>query len=251
MAALLMVGGCGAQSLAGPEEQGRGSAQGGKADDLGFVAGYYLNVGWSEGEGEGAGEPVVAIFHQPDGTEPEGTAGRFDLSRHRGEYEFEYLSGYYELSQDRDGARVRLLDVDGAEVASYGWSYASRALTLDEVKLILVESPSATDVVSCLVVDVVDSSVYEESLSVYEYPFVSVERAANGAVTLWIGSSVLEAPDAAVTLVEQDGAVTATATRDGYQDVIRVPGGTLRRGEILAGAAGDEPQLVARIVCRP
>jgi hypothetical protein len=220
---------------------------GAKADEAGFVAGHYFNAMWAQA----AGEPLVAIFHQADGSEPHGSAGRFDLARHLGDYEFEYLSGYYALLTDRGTPRLRLATAGGEPLADYDWSYASRTLMLGETALTLAPSPAAEERLTCLVVDVVDPTVYEESLSVYEYPAVSVPRAADGTVSLWLGSTVLEAPDAVVAVAERDGATVVTATHDGFQDVISVPNDKLRRGEILAGPASETPTLVARIVCQP
>lgn len=53
-----------------------------------------------------------------------------------------------------------------------------------------VHAEQTNPLTDCQVIEVFDTSYFEESLSVEEYPDVSVDVAANGTMEVWIGSSL-------------------------------------------------------------
>lgn len=232
-----------------PGPGGAGGTVDGKADGAGLAGAYYA----FEGSGEVDALQVLAI-HPPTSSRRGVTLGEFDLTRDLGDYESSLTRGKYR-SYAVDGVpHLRLTGSDGEVVFDAPWQLDGRELVLDpegDAPATLRHlSGSADEQLSCVTTQVLDPTVFEEGLSVYEYPFVAV-AGADDPLALSIGSHGFAVEDAALEVVDDGGALTATATlaEDGSQRIVRVDAGPVRRGTVEVAEADGEPVVVAHVTC--
>lgn len=220
------------------EDAAADAAPDGKADAAGFRLGLFTA---DEPDGV-ANEPIAVAFHEN---------GQLDFTRFTNdEYKTEYSQGTFKVYTYAGHNRIRLTATDGAVLLRSDWSIdANGALELGD-KSWVQTTRSATDLASCITMQVQDENAFEESLSVYEYPDVSLETAGS-SYAMHVGDSSFDATDATFTVSKAGAELVASAALASYTVTMRVSNAAPRRGELLYKADGDAgPHIVANIVCR-
>ncbi len=247
LAAAALAIGCG--TTGAPEMSG---LVGGRADAFGLELGIYSFEGCCE---ELAGAPIMLALHGGGQDLPEGYAGHFDYSAYDAEgSEPEYFTGVFGLSSEDGRQRILLRSYDGAEVARFEWSYQDRRLRLDGLEGYLLNlGPEEGVLRKCEAFEVVDY-VLEEGFTPWEYPSVRVEVDGQGNYEVSLGSCGYATADEDTIEVRtgEDGELEARVTTAyGSTFVVSIPAGTPSRGRVLHAESGEEPALVANIVCAP
>ncbi|MBP9086542.1 MAG: hypothetical protein KBG15_10525 [Kofleriaceae bacterium] len=202
---------------------------------------------------DGPGIQVIAL-HGADSSAPAGSTGFFDMSRTVDEdgYVAEHLQGTYKLYRFGGKDRIRLNDADGNELLRENWSYKDNQLALGDISL-WRNSPLAEEMVSCVALNVTDPTILQESLSVFEYPNVSVDGVAGGdANVLSIGSSGFDASEMALTTTRTatDLIVSAAWTEEETL-TLSVPNAVPRRGTVTYQRKGEAAVVLADVICHP
>jgi hypothetical protein len=234
----------------GDEDIDEATIADGKADESGFPMGLYVTMNDEFTDGE----PVVAAFHPRTGSERAGETGQFDLVRRTADGQTTYQHGTFKHYRYAGRNRIRFSSLEGQELARTDWTYQG-ALSFDGSWL-TNPPPLGEELVDCVVVTVLDSTVFEDALRVPQYPLVSVREVAHDEHAMDIGSLTIESAYAAFTVRNTAAGFEA---RTNYYDrwaeqdinvIVRVPAQRPRRGEVLAAPAGAPPAPIARIVCR-
>ncbi len=207
----------------------------GKADNAAFSGPYTtLDIDHEDNE------PLIAIFHED---------GQLDYVRIDGDYDSEYFQGTFQLYKYQGRDRIRLKDENGRILLRSDW-------TADETSLEFggetwtQSDPPTENAANCIAVDIIDSNIFEEGLSTYEYPDVSVEPEG----TTWnlsIGAASIDSTEAEITV--SDGATKLQVNADmgdGEKMEIVVPKAAPRRGVINYTDESDGERELATIVCR-
>lgn len=227
------------------EEDADAAAGDGKADALGFRFGPFTALDPSDGTDK---MPLVVMFHKPDGSE-DGDHGQFDLTRLRDTDAELYQTGTFKLYTWGGRKRIRFSTYDGDVILRADWRYDHGTFVLDGTEM-TGSRKLANELVSCLAVQVLDSNVFEEGLTVYEYPNVSVDMdGANLLVNL--GSSFIDHTEAMISLASTAQQFEARVETSHSTYTVRVPTKTPRRGEVLVKPSGEREATVAKIVCQP
>lgn len=199
------------------------------------------------------GIQVIAL-HGADRSAPAGTTGYFDMSRTTDEegYVSEHLQGTYKLYRYGGKERIRLNDADGNELLRDNWSYKNNELTVGDISL-RRNSPLAEEMVSCVALNVTDPTILQESLSVFEYPNVSVDGAAGGdATVLSIGGSSFDASELALTTKRTATDLTVSAAWTEEETLtLHVPNAAPRRGTVIYQRKGEAAVVLADVICHP
>jgi hypothetical protein len=223
---------------------------GGKADQSGFPLGLYVTMNDVFADGE----PVVAAFHPRTGNERSGETGQFDLVRRAGSGQPVYQQGTFKHYRYGGRDRIRFSSHEGVELTRTDWTYQG-ALSFDGSWL-TNPPPLGDELVDCVAVQVLDSSLFEDALRVPQYALVSVRELTRDEYAIDLGSITIESSDAAISVRNTTTDFEARTTyRDTWAEqdidvIVRVPAQRPRRGEILAALAGETPAPIARIVCR-
>lgn len=242
VATLLAVSaGCATEGDAFGDEDAAAASVDGKSDGSTFALGPYMNGSYDEGT------PLLAHFHAPGG-QPDGETGLVDYVDYAAD-EARYVAGSFKVYKYRGRDRLRITDDEGRVVLRTDWSYADNRLTLGEAELYQPRQ-LPEELVSCLAVDVLDYGWFEESLTEWEYPNVSVDREGTAMSFSIGGSSYTEEDGATFSLARSLDVFEAVAALDGYKVTVRVPNAGPRRGQILVQEDGGEPRAIATIVCR-
>lgn len=215
------------------------AAPSGKSDASGFPTGPYVAR-----ESEFLpGAAISAYFHE---------TGQVDLTRVLSEdFDNEYVTGTFKIYKYAGKDRVRITSDDGTVVLRSDWAVGDDGDMEFADKAWYQPRRLPEEIIDCLTMNVVDNGVFEESLSTWEYPNVSLQKEGT-EYSLHIGGSSFDATEAKITLTDKPTEQVATAIlEDDYGYGIRVPKASPRRGEVffLETAAGT-PQMVANIVCR-
>jgi hypothetical protein len=220
------------------EDAAADAAPSGKADAFGFSVGPYSTFEIEQVDREA----VMAVFHED---------GQMDFTRIAGEYDTEYLTGTYKLYRYAGRDRIRLTDDDGRVILRSDWAREADGGLMFADKSWYQPRMLPDDVLDCVTMHVRDSGVFEEGLSVYEYPGVSVTREGTG-LALHLGASYFDASEAEVTLSTEGAESVATATTsDDFVYGLRVANTAPRRGEVFYQETKSSPrQVVADVVCR-
>jgi hypothetical protein len=235
--AMTSIVGCATDDTA-EEDAAADAAPNGKADAAGFRLGLFTV---DEPDVE-AKVPIAVAFHEN---------GQLDFTRFTSDdYKTEYSQGTFKVYTYRGQNRIRLTASDGSVLLRSGWSIdADGALEFGDQSWVQA-TRSPTDVASCITMQVQDENAFEESLSVYEYPDVSLETVGS-SYTMHIGDSSLDATEATFMVWKTVPSLVASAVLASYTVTMRVSNVAPRRGELLYQAHGDAaPHTVANIVCR-
>lgn len=221
----------------------------GKADAVGFSYGIFAS--WEYDYEQPS--PILAAFHDVSTGVPEGFSGHFDLSVYDEEDgTTTYSSGVFQLYEQNGRSRILLQGSDGQEVARYDWSYSDGTLRLGEHELSRLNRREEA-LVQCEAFEVLDFE-FEEGFTPWEYPSVDVDPAADGGYEVSLGSCAFDESegDAITFTTAANGDIEARVVTT-YDEtyIVRVPAGLPSRGEVLRAADGEEPGLMASLVCFP
>jgi hypothetical protein len=207
----------------------------GKADNAAFSGPYTTTDIDHEDR-----EPLIAIFHED---------GQLDYVRFDDEYDSKYFQGTYKLYKYQGRDRIRLLDKDGRVLLRSDWSANDYSLEFGG-ETWTQSDPPTTNVVNCITVDVSDSNVFEEGLSVYEYPDVAVEREGT-KYALSLGAASIDSTEAEIEVTDSATKLEVMAEMaDNERLEIVVPKAAPRRGVINFMDETDGEHELASIVCR-
>lgn len=243
--ALLAIGCSEAPGPTGP------ALVGGRADGFGFEYGIYaLDDGFTfEGR-----QPLMVAFHDVSEGVPEGYAGHFDYAVFdENEETTEYSRGFFQLYAEEGRQRILLETYDGETVGRFDWSYEGRIFRMGEASFYRLHQSDREEVVrECEAFQILHLEL-EEGFTTWEYPSVTVERDAEGKHEVSLGVCGWDADEATIEVgTNEAGELEArVVTEYGRQYVVQIPEGIPSRGRVLSGLEGEEPHLMANLVCHP
>jgi hypothetical protein len=246
-AAILSLSAC---TDATSEEEAEAEAEAaadGKTDQLAFPLGHYLPVDDYYDEGNER-LPLIAAFHAKDAGVPATDHGHFDLVRYDGDYGSTYASGTFKVYKWQGRDRIRFTTYAGRVIWRTDWGREDNKLVLDGHGM-YQPNRLEEELVDCLAVDVLDNNVFEESLSTWEYPSVSVSKDGDD-LELSIGSSSFTPDEAEITLEQTAGELVARAQASEGAYSLHVSAKSPRRGEIRFQETDGEQTTIAKVVCR-
>jgi hypothetical protein len=188
--------------------------------------------------------PLSAAFHRPDGSEPVGDNGQFDLAYLSSrDGSTKYATGTFKLYKWNGRNRMRLSTYDGTEVMRVDWSIEDGSLVLADNTLTQWEA-QPEDIADCLAFEV---NSPDDSLSVASWPLVTVSTLGDSDDTyeIRIGSAIYDSDVATITVTSTEHQFEARAKTDSRTTIIRARTKAPRRGQVLRGTSP-----IASIVCR-
>jgi hypothetical protein len=210
----------------------------GKADSS-FPLGFYssFDIDYEDNE------PLHAVFHED---------GQMDFSVLLGDsYETRYSPGTFKVYKWQGRDRLRLTDQSGKVVFRGDWGTDEDGDLQFGGETWLQSTPDATNVANCIAMTVVDTSIFEEGFTPYEYPDFQIEKDGAGHV-LSMGAGSLEASDGyQITVTEDAREILAVAVAGDERIEVEIPKQAPKRGIITFSEEATAPQHhMADIVCR-
>ena len=210
------------------------AAPSGKADAPEFPLGQFTTVDIDHE----AKEPLIAVFHED---------GQLDYTRFEDDYETKYFKGTFKLYEYRGRDRIRLTDKSGNVLLRSDWT-VDNCLELGG-ETFCQSTPPETNVANCIAMQVVDTGLFEEGFTEYEYPDVEIAKDGT-SYEITLGSGSLDSSDGPITVTNGARELVANATLGDAKLTLEVANEAPRRGQIRYDDAESDPHLMAHIVCR-
>lgn len=197
------------------------------------------------------GIQVLAL--QPKEGLAEGAVGVFDLTRSTDEdgYEHELIRGTYKFYKYRGEERIRFMNDGGDVVLRAPIAINGEVLTVGESEL-YQQRFNDEHLRDCLAANIADYGVFSESLTVNEYPYVTIFGGPD-ATAVDIGGSGYLADDAVFDTRYLSHELTVTITPNNSSEVytLRIDDVVPLRGELYVSERDSQeaPSLVANIIC--
>jgi len=259
--ALPFAGGCAADVTTDLDEEAAETAVGpdGKTD----LYGHEIRFGtyWNEGTvrpGEIA-ELTLSVT-RPQELPARHYEGRYELTEQT-EGGLRPSSGFFNAYRYRDRGWIRFLDETTGDYETtyerYSWLFWDESLVMNgdgETGEFFLRPPLEGTEVDCHVTRLYDDTVFEEGLSVGEYPDVRVEqRAGSGIVRVGLGAfsyDTRDGDDVSLSLSGDEGARIATVVIRRSLDAIRLtlPADSSAEGSVRVREDGEEIR-VASLEC--